>query len=337
MPAGDMPNSPRQRNGAQTSEISRLPRFSGRLESLKSGENIRKAVLLVVAVLVLATAGFGWWSDRHDNTPDKVFADAIGKLLSTKSITQSVSSNTASLSVKFDMRNVKDPRVSMTIAEQDGATVAKVSGYGSLQNEYLKYTTFGDAALDGSLKSLVNKWVQIRTNGTVAADANADAKALTDPRYLMFGDFLMGNFSAADRQDLLQFIKSNHVYNYDVKHVKTVAVQGRNAYVYSLTENVPELKKLNQKAAAVMGVPLADVEPALAGINEGGAIELYIDEGTKEIVGYVNTVGTTVARGSYTDYDMTSLPPQPHADLTWAQFTHKESALTSQPDGVASL
>jgi hypothetical protein len=288
----------------------------------------RKALLLIAgaAVILAGASVYGWWTTQQ-LTPDKVFTAALGKLLSTKTITQTATSRTVNGTLTFDDSNLKDPKVTMTATARDSGLEFKLNGYGSLKNGYLKYSSFGSAAIDNVLSGLVGKWVQVRTNGQLASNADASTAELADPRYLLFGDLMVGNFSTKDRQDLLQFITANKIYTYDLKHVTVGTLAGKRVYAYSITENIPKLKALNKKVAGIVGIPVADIQSALDDLGTAGTTKVYIAVDSKEIVKYTTVQDGETISGAYTDYDTTSLPQEPKADMTWAQFQQKESDL----------
>lgn len=293
------------------------------------GKN-KKVALVAVAVVLLAVAGAGlWWWNAQRNTPDKVFTSALSKLLSTKTITQSATQEGATGTVAYDIADIKNPKLSVAFTQKDSGMTIRMSGYGTLQNDYVKYTSFGSAMVDNALDGMVDKWVQLRVDGKMADGVDADMVSLADPRYMLFGDLIMGNFSASDRQKFLNYIAANKVYNYDPKKVVTETVHGKTVYVYSMTENVPKLKELNKQAAKLSGIQVADIQPALDDLGKIGTTKVYIDVSTKEIVQYTTTDDGVAVSGSYTEYDTTSLPQEPKADLSWAQFQQKQADISS--------
>lgn len=291
------------------------------------GSPRRKRLLLPVAIVVLIVlaAGGAWWWYAQAHTPSKVFTAALSKLLQTKTVMQTTSDSDTTGAVAFDLTDVKDPKVSMNIAIKADNLTLKVSGYGTLDNNYIKYVSFGNDQADAVYKSIVNKWIQIRADGKLAEGANLNVAPLSDPRYLAFGDIFVGNFSTKDREDILNYIIANKVYAYDANHVTTDKVHGKKVYVYSVTENVPKLKELNKKVAAMMGLQPSDIQTALNGLDTTGTVKLYIDISSKQIVRYAIDEGSSHITGSYTGYNTTSLPQQPKADLTWQQAEQQQA------------
>jgi hypothetical protein len=285
-----------------------------------------KFLLLSLAITVLLTAtASAMWQQSHQATPDEVFTGAITKLMSTKTVTQSASSSTISQSFAYDGSNIKDPRVSISVALKSSGLVNKLSGYGTLKDEYLKYTSFGSSAIDDKVPTLVNKWIQLRKDGATLKDVDAESEGLVDPRVLAYGDLMMGNFSASDRQKLVNYVTTNKVYKYDTKKVTTSTVNGDKVYVYPVTENIVKLKELNKKVAAIMGVSPTDIKAALDQLGTSGTTKLYIDIHNKQVVKYTSTQDGNTITGAYTDYDTTSLPTEPKADMTWDEFIQEES------------
>ncbi|HSX31231.1 MAG TPA: hypothetical protein VLE99_04905 [Candidatus Saccharimonadales bacterium] len=280
-------------------------------------------------MLVLAGAGAYWWV-KQQTTPDKVFHAAITKLLSTTSITQSVGDANNMGVVSYNLSNLKDPHVSVSLSIKAPGETIKLSGYGTLQNDYVKYNSFGDPTSDRALSGIVNKWVQMRTNGTLATGADPSIEDLTSPRYLAFGDIMIGNFSAAQRQQILQFIQTNNIYSYNAKKVTTATVNGKKVYVYPITENIAKLKELNKKVAPMMGLSTSDIQDVLDTLGTSGNPKLYITVGSKEIVKYTLQESGATATGSYTDYGSTTLPSEPTGAMSWTEFEQKQAAISNQ-------
>jgi hypothetical protein len=285
----------------------------------------RNILLAVVIIVLLGLGGIGWQWQNQQNTPEDVFTGAISKLLSTKTITQSTSDGSSSEVINYDASNVKAPIVSVAISLKSSNLTNKLSGYGTLKDSYLKYTSFGSAAIDAKVPTLVNKWIQLRQNGVNLKGVDAVSEDLADPRSIVFGDLMIGNFTASDHQKLLDYIATNKVYKYDSSKVTTATVNGSKAYVYPLTENISKLKELNKKVAALMGIPAADIEPSLAQLTTPSNAKVYVDINTKQIVKYTATQDGVTATGSYSGYNTTSLPAQPKAAMTWEQFMQKQT------------
>ena len=291
---------------------------------------------VVVAALLVASGSF-MWQQAHKPKPAEVFTGALTELMSSKTVTQSAGSSSLSQSVAYDTTNLKDPKVFVNVALKSNGLTNKLSGYGTLKNQYLKYTSFGSSAIDAKVPTLVNKWIQMRKDGKVLTDVDGESVGLVDPRVLMYGDLVTGNFSASDRQKLLSYIMANKVYKYDVKHVTTSTVNGDKVYVYPVTENIPKLKELNRKVAVIMGLSPADIKAALDNLGTAGTTKLYINMNNKQVVKYTTSQDGQNITGAYTDYDTTSLPAEPKADMTWDEFVQEESkVLTGLGSGASA-
>lgn len=284
-----------------------------------------KVLLISLAGVFVVALGTSLWWQNHQASPQEVFTGALTKLMSTKTVTQSTSGSNISESFAYDGSNIKNPKVNISVALKSSGLTNKLSGYGTLRNGYMKYTSFGSPAIDDKVPSLVNKWIQLRKDGVVLKDVDAESEGMVDPRVLAYGDLMVGNFSANDRQKLLDYITANKIYGYDVKHVTTSIVHGSKVYVYPVTENVSKLKELNKKVAAIMGVSDSDIKTALDQLGTSGTTKLYVDIHSKQIVKYTTTQDGETVTGAYTDYDTTSLPAEPKADMTWDEFMQEES------------
>lgn len=310
--------------GLMGAEVPPSPLNQDVVSPVSPRSNSKVLLVSLTAVFVVALGASLWWQN-HQATPEEVFTGALSKLMSTKTVTQSTSGSDISEAFTYDGSDVKNPKVSINVALKSSGLTNKVSGYGTLKNGYMKYTSFGSSAIDDKVPTLVNKWIQLRKDGTVLKGVDAESEGLVDPRVLAYGDLMMGNFSASDRDKLVHYITANKVYKYDAKHVTTSTVNGAKVYVYPVTENIPKLKELNKKVAAIMGVSDADIKTALDQLGSSGTTKLYIDMHNKQIVKYTTTQDGETVTGAYTDYDTTSLPTEPKADMTWDEFMQEES------------
>lgn len=277
------------------------------------------AIVIVVVVLGGAGAGAYMWY-KQQNNPNHIFKAAVSNLFKTKSVTQTATSSDVNGAVKFDVTNVKDPKISADVTVKSSDVTFDMSTYGTLQNSYLKFKSFGNSALDNYFSAVTNKWVQLRKDGTVPANVNTNFSDLADPRVFAFGDFIFGNFSSSQQKTLTDFVMANNIYKYDSKAVTTTTLDGHKTYVYPITENVSKLKDLNTKAAGYMGLSDSDIKTALDNLGGNKSVKLYVDASTKEFVKVTLTSDGSPITNTYTDYDATTLPSQPSADITWAQL-----------------
>ncbi|HVS58624.1 MAG TPA: hypothetical protein VHD60_02685 [Candidatus Saccharimonadales bacterium] len=277
------------------------------------------AIVIVVVVLGGAGAGAYMWY-KQQNSPDHIFKVAVSNLFKTKSVTQTAKSSDVNGTVKYDVANIKDPKISAAVTVKSSDVTFDMATYGTLQNSYLKFKSFGNSTLDSYFSDVTNKWVQLRKDGTVPANINTNFSDMADPRVFVFGDFIFGNFSSSQQKTLTDFVVSNNIYKYDSKAVTTTTLDGKKTYVYPITENVSKLKDLNTKAAGYLGLSTADIKTALASVGGNDSVKLYVDASTKEFVKVTLTSDGSPVTNTYTDYDSTTLPSEPSADITWAQL-----------------
>lgn len=292
-----------------------------------------------VVVLIVGAIAYGLWSANQSN-PDKVFRSAINNAFSTKRVTQSSSDgSTSQASMQLDATNVADPKVSVDASINIFGTDIKLKGYGGLKNSYIYYSSFGSATADKEFGPIIGKWIQLRKNGALPAGVDQSVTILSDPRYIAFGDFMFGNFSNQDRQQLTDFVVNNKIYKYDSKSVTSDKVNGKKVLVYPITENTAKLKELNVLVAKKMGLKESDIKSSLSELSSRHVsnIKLYIDVSSKRLVKVTLADSGQKETNEYSDYNSSKFPGEPQADLTWADFERIETDLLSVTGGSSSF
>src|SRR5574342_51278 len=79
----------------------------------------KKLWLLTLVVLCLAAIGSAAFFFR--TTPDGVFNDYLAQSLQTKSFTQKFTQGNSTMSITYDLSNVRDPKVSTKIHTDNGS------------------------------------------------------------------------------------------------------------------------------------------------------------------------------------------------------------------------
>lgn len=287
----------------------------------KSGKKIF-AVVSTVLLLILMTGGaiFALMSTRA--TPDSVFAAAVETSLSTSQVKQTMTTESGDMTILYDVSKAKDPRVSSeTKADVFGIKV-QMKQYSTLKDSFVSYGEFGKLFTPGSPAApFKDKWMQPRADGkTVGEDAGGLNSLLLDSYYTLFGDWIFGNFSAADKAELKKIILEEKVYTYDASKVQKKKIGDQEVYAYDIKENADTLLKLNKKVAAIWGVDAEDIADHISTVPKEGKITMSINIKTKQFVQLEAESDGIKVLSRYTDYNNLKLPEQPKVQADYIQF-----------------
>lgn len=290
----------------------------------------------IALLLVAVSLGVWQWQSRQDS-PDAVFRAAIAQALSTGTVTQAITSQGSTETIKYDLSNVHDPRLSITTPDTINAVNVQLQAYGNSKSSY-----FTISRVEGSsqaLSQVLNKWVALRQNGKTIDGADPQLVQLADPAANVLGEFIFGNFSATDRARLTDFAVQQQIYHYDPTQVRHGTLNGQSVMIYSITLNSTELKAFNQQAAAMLGLGRADTAAALDSINQLGNLsaKLYIATATKHVIKVSAKIDGQATTITYSAYGRTKLPPEPKADLTWQQFQTLLSAPAAPAPAASTI
>ncbi|MDB5181340.1 MAG: hypothetical protein JWP13_103, partial [Candidatus Saccharibacteria bacterium] len=182
----------------------------------KSGKRMLLAGALFAGLLLIAGGAiFAYASMR--TTPDSVFEDAVENSLSTRQVAQTLEADEGNIELLYDVSNAKDPRVHARTQASFMNLTFDFEQYATLKDGYVKYSDYAGILEPG--KPIVNfkdKWMQERKDG-----ASASGGSLFPSAHLhLFGDWIFGNFSAKDKNDLKDFIVKEKVHTYDPTKVE---------------------------------------------------------------------------------------------------------------------
>jgi hypothetical protein len=272
--------------------------------------------LIVIAIpIVMSKAG--------NNGADELFQSAVANSLTTHSYSQKEVVGQDNIQIRQDVTDITKPRQSGTV---DLISVgAKLEGYSSVANSYIRYTKFPDTA-GPSTATILNKWEQIRKNGVMPAayKQSFGFEELFDARTSILGNFIIGSFAAPDQQALISLIQTKGVYSYDSNSVSTETVDGEPVMRFDVTINANALTELNQKAGAMMHLPQADVDAVIKRIDPAtvakDTIKMYISTNSQRLVKVAVTSGTSTAVITYSGYNSAVVSTEPVADFQYDEF-----------------
>lgn len=117
--------------------------------------------------------------------------------------------------------------------------------------------------------------------------ADASGAALLDPLSVRTsintsqGEIPIGNFSAAKRQELMDFIRGRHLYK--VKSSDDATVAGKKTTHYKVDFDVDGINQLNAKVAEATGAT-SETGAITFTKNDTRTMEIWVDQGTNRIV-----------------------------------------------------
>lgn len=302
--------------------------------------------VLLIAVIFAAAAFFGLRYEQNRNSPTTIFNSALASALSTSQLeTQTtVGSNSSDVSLDFSVPTniLASNKAKVNLA---GVPVA-INGYGSAKSTYVSYQQLPAGAPAKLTSAAQNAWVQLRANGTLPAGVSATLTNVSDPRYLAVGPIIFGNFLEKNSKQLINYVSSHNIYNYDPKKVTHTTKDGTSVLAYPVTLAIGDLKILNDSATSSEGFNPGDVQAAVNKFDayKGATVTIYIASSTHQFTG-INIAlssGQTISI-RYTNVDHVSLPAEPQTKLTWATFAGTQQQIEAQaaasqtPDQIDAL
>ncbi len=239
------------------------------IKGQKKGGEIKNwwaPVLAGAAVIIFTASGWGWWHFVR-SSPERTFYAAVVNSFRTTGVTRRV--DQASSGQRLEQRtavSVGAQHVAhghTTISQQGDITAqVKTETISTPKEDYVRYTAIettqkNQAGKPLDFSKLVNVW------GKSTAQGNSPQGAGELYNESVLGVVPVGNLSAAQRQEIMQFIRSKNVYTLDPKKIERGRDGMRPVYTYEVTV-APEayigMLKLFGKAAGL--TQLEGIDPA---------------------------------------------------------------------------
>lgn len=277
--------------------------------------------IVIVALLVIA-AGVYAIMGLAKADPTALFNSSIINALSTSSLKQTSTSNDGDVTVSYDLQNLKDIKVFSTASLDTNGILYEIEGFGNMKNTYIRYTKIsGEGVKPPDVARLLNKWVSIRVDGQLPLRNGGLTTPFSDPRYLFFGQYIFGNFSAEERTMLSNFISDNNIYEYDKTKVTNETIDGNTVTVYDVTLNTDKLAEYNKMVADMIGLTESDINDALTDIKGITQAKMYINTQDKRLVKVQITQDSQTINNTYSDFNTVTLPAEPTADKSVNDYT----------------
>lgn len=239
-------------------------------------------------------------------------------MLSTASLQTVQKSGSGTVTSRFDFSNLTNPTVATQASSGFYGTTFGISGFGSMQSDYFKYTHLPNSVPSADRAIITRDWVQWRSRGAAAAGVTALLRQLSDPRYQLVGPVVFGNFSPETATKLVDYMLGNHVYTFTAGSVQKSRINGQEVWLYPLKLNLSYLKIANQSAASSEAIRPDDVQSAIDALDQykGAQATLAVNPSTHQVVRF--SAGAITI--DYSGYGQTVLPDEPVTNINWAKF-----------------
>lgn len=317
MPAQALPATPYYRPAARPAARSAVHGATARPRHKRK----LTGVLIIAGLLAFGGGGLYLLVAGQKTDPDELFQTALVNALSTKSLTQTVTADKDSITLQYDVADVKKPRVAGS-AELPSLENIQLDGYATTSDSFFRYKKAGDS-FRGDVSAVMGKWIQLRKDGASPPDAglNGGLVKIFDPHLAVHGgSYAFGDFAAADRQALLDLIRDEGLYMYDPLKVTETTAENQAVLQYEVTVSYNALKKFGQKLLAITSAEESVTGSLLMDISEDIVIDMLISPATGNVVKIVDKSDEPDITILYSDINTTVLEPAPKPSLQQAEF-----------------
>lgn len=277
-------------------------------------------------VVVVLLAGWLWWAKVWQN-PNRVFWDMLSNNLATSGVTRTISQKSQGLSVEQDTQisfGAQPTAHALTTFTQNGGNIV-TEEISNNTSDFVRYKrivtpkTVAGKPLDVS--GIVGKWAKLDANSSLGSTVTS---GLFDQS--LIGVLPMANLSAANRAKLLDEMHTDGVFSFDAKKVKTVSLNGRKTYQYTVNIKASAYVALMQNFEKLVGSKqYASLDPNSYAAGTTVPVTLSVDVRSHQLSQlYQPSAGRTE---QYKAFGVVDATPLPHATLTTTELTKRLSAL----------
>jgi hypothetical protein len=258
--------------------------------------------LYVAGVLLLVLSGGLWWSRVYMN-PERVFWDMVGNSLSTRGVTVEIKQSNEQSSIKQLMQmelGTTNRAHSLTTLTQ-GNTELKTEIIGTRDTDYTRYRSIDTDQTNAEGKPLdVDKVVGIwsKSDGQLQNETQAASNQLFAQTVLGLGlpvgsvPIPIGELKPVDRQEMLERIRDQKVYKFNIKDVKKERKNGRLQYTYDTKIQTILYVRMMKDFARNLGMhELDQVDPNTYQSAEALHVKLTVDALSRQLVDVENVSG----------------------------------------------
>lgn len=236
--------------------------------------------MVVAGVILLAISLPLWWFKVY-LSPERAFIDMLKNNLTTTSVTKTISlaNSKKTLQQKIQLQTGSTKAAYWFVTAKQGTNTVTTESIGTPSADYVRYTDISgkDAKIKKAYHSVLNVWGKNSPGGSLFSEAVLDVNyAPTMP---------IGSLTSNERQSMLDFIKSQHVFGVDYSKVKSVTVEGRPAYQYTVSVSQAAYVRLMQAFATDLGLTaLQDVSASQYQNQPPATITASVDKRTHTLL-----------------------------------------------------
>lgn len=212
--------------------------------------------LVVLGTLVFLGGLWAWYSNVHQSAY-RVFWDSVDNNLNIYGVTRTIEQNNNGSTVNQKLQlflgaeNIARGRTTVTQPNQTGGTTTVVTEtVGTPTNNYARYvdiqTGEGNSGQPDTSRVL-NVWSREVLLGGEQQNESVLSEAI-------FSSIPFAYLPLNQRQEVVQFMKDNDVYEVDYRNAKKVERAGKQAYEYQVTVNLKGYIETLQKVDRLMGL-----------------------------------------------------------------------------------
>lgn len=260
------------------------------------------ALIIVAATAILLVAGYGWWHSVRSN-PQRTLYGVIENNFRVQGVTRNVTQDNSPQKVQQSVALSLSPDAvahGKTEISQTGSVEAQVKteAISTPDEEFVRYLDISTTqknddgeALD--FEELLGVWGKSNS-------------AMTGQPGQTYGEAVLGvvptgNFNAAGRKALMDIVRSDNVYEFDVNTLQRETVNGRPTYVYDVKVAPTGYIKLLKKYGSLAGMSqLEQLDPSRYEGAEPLTFKLRVDVWSQRLSGIEYAGATrTEALSSY--------------------------------------
>lgn len=299
--------------------------------AVKASELDSQAVLRrwiwALGILILVGGVWAWYVYIHQGAYN-VFWATIDNNLRTSGVTRRVeqseglSSVDQTLQVFLGSQNLVRGHVSITQPDTTGGTTTVTSEViGTPTSNYARYTDIKVAG-DPDLSTIKDVWSKELLVGGQSQNRSLFAEGI-------FSSMPFSNLTQGQRQEAVQFMKDNSVYEVDYKGAQKVERAGKQAYEYKVNVNLAGYIGLLKKLDGYMGLGQLDsVDPAqFEDASDANLTVVFSIDGRQLLE--VTYDGAT-RKETYSGYGANTLIDIPEASLPRSELEQRVQEIFSQ-------
>ena len=256
--------------------------------------------LLVLAILWFIIAFGFWWKLVYTN-PERIFWDAIANNFSTSGFSRLTSyqdqeaSELSASQIQYGQRNIAETHITVNAPGMK----QKAEVISTPEEDYLRYVQFSSDDEGSGKSKALGVWAK--------SDGSGDLRQSFGQLTLLLSLFPMGYVPADERDDLVNYAKSNSVYNPEVDTVIKETIDGRSVYTFKVTVQLQTYADMLQQFAQATGQAdaAADISPADYADVAPIPLEVSIDPLSRRIVRVMNPGDDTTVE-AYRGYGISS-------------------------------